>query len=369
MSLMRVSEVSSPVFVPGFEDNHDDYRLHAQYTTEKQLSAGWIAPVFPELSPQNKKLYIFGAGVGDFTGDAELIKKAHTYYGDMTVIYIGRELNPHNMWQAVQKLPDLLENCPKTILAFKNQTYAKDFSDTQWFELPWLKEVSEPQIESLQFFFRKYWQTITSPKGFLVPEHPSALVVYPKKQKALANDIPWENHTPAGYDLVVASHAYKLPLERRKNLTLRLANQLAPGGVLFGIHAHGDPETYGHGHFICEQIARRLWPDYEPFDHDLYQFTNTMQEITGSNFRVDVNRLLLPYDIHRWRLNESGTISDEDVEKAIGILAYAFHVPSEQRRPLSKENFEYVRNILGNVNELGKLRLYNSSYKIMRLRL
>ncbi len=116
----------------------------------------------------------------------------------------------------------------------------------------------DEQIAGLQPFLAANWRAHVSEKsGNPVYDKPVVLVLYREDNRFLLDQVrPKRSMGLADFDLVIASQPYRARASaefKAEKVIAPLAQSLAPGGRLIGIHSSGnDPGL---------EIIRHVWPD------------------------------------------------------------------------------------------------------------
>ena len=296
-----------------FYDNRQKYLLFVNTCSEKWVVAQRVGMELASIHPRPPAVRLFDAGVGDGTVLARVMRSMHTRFPTMPFYIVGKEISLEDVRLALEKMPDRFYEHPATVLVITNLRYS---------EAPWLTPNSvtaatsmvwrelaltgntasefEEQITDLQGFLAENWRAAIGKAGNPVYEKPVVLVIYREDYRFLLDTVrPQRGHGRADYDLVIASQPYRLraPLEFKARAVLApLARSLAPAGRLLAIHSHGaDPGL---------EIAQKIWPGENPFQHDRHALLKATRAELGNdgrdlNFNAYAdNRSLFRYDMH-----------------------------------------------------------------------
>ncbi len=329
-----------------FFDNRQKYLLFVNTCGEKWTVASRVSLELALVKPKPPALRLFDAGVGDGTVLSRVMRAAHSRFPTMPHFIAGKEISLEDVRLALEKMPDRFFEHPATVLVFTNMFYT---------EAPWLrvkspaaanslvwKEVAlrgntshefGEQITGLEPFLADSWRALASPKtGNPIYERPTVLIVYREDHKFLLDSvIPRPGQVNGNYDLVIASQPYRLrvPVEfKAKKILAPLAQALAPGGRLIGIHSHGrDPG---------EDIIRKIWPNEDAFQtnrHKLLQSTRDAIGTSARDFRFTPyadERSIFRYDMHTLPNELAGTIGTSTLFAAWNAAVYVAQIEDER---------------------------------------
>jgi hypothetical protein len=297
-----------------FYDNRQKYLMFVNTCNEKWVVAERVGMELAHIHPTPPALRVFDAGMGDGTVLTSVMREMHRRYRNLPFYIVGKEISLEDVRLSLEKMSDRFYEHPATVLVVTNLYYT---------ESPWLKPKSmeaaatlnwvdvplagnsahefHEQIKSLQPALAEKWQVRASEKtGNPLYVRPSVLVLYREDQKFLLDQvIPKPGQNRADYDLVIASQPYRarMPVTfKAKKVILPLAQSLAPGGRLLGVHSIGnDPGL---------EIIKRVWPNENPFITNRHELFKELKKELGNSNR-DLNygtysdkRALFHYDMH-----------------------------------------------------------------------
>jgi SAM-dependent methyltransferase len=297
-----------------FYDNRQKYLTFVNTCSEKWVVANRVAQELDQIRPRPPAIRLFDAGVGDGTVLSRTMRAMHRKFERYPFYLVGKEISLEDVRLALEKIPDRLFEHPATVLIMTNLPYA---------EAPWLiprdpvkaarlvwKEVAlqgettadfEEQITALQPFLDENWRAKVNPKtGNSSYDRPVVLVMYREDCRFLLDNVlPRRGAVRADFDLVIASQPYRAraPIAfKAKRVLAPLAEALAPGGRLLGIHScGGDPGL---------EIIQRVWPGEQPFQTDRHALLRAVKHELGRhahNFAFLRNadaKALFRYDMH-----------------------------------------------------------------------
>jgi hypothetical protein len=228
----------------------------------------------------------------------------------------------------------------------------------------------EAQINELQPFLAKNWNTVASEKtGNPVYERPVVLVLYREDHKFLMDPIiPRPGTAFADYDLIIASQPYRLrvPAEFKASRVITpLARALGPGGRLIAIHSHGnDPGL---------EIVQGIWPNDNPYQTTRHDILKAVKKELGPDKR-DLNfntysdaRSIFRYDMHTLPNEVEGSIGTSTLFAAWNAAIYVAQIEDERLADVVKQGayIDVTRDVL---HKHGGLWFYDESYVISRRR-
>jgi hypothetical protein len=249
------------------------------------------------VHPRPPAVRLFDAGVGDGTVLARVMRGLHQRFETLPFYIVGKEISLEDVRLTLEKLPDRFYEHPATVLILTNLYYSEapylmpaappTAARLVWHEVALSGRTSaefEQQINALEPFLAQHWRASVSRKtGNPVYEQPVVLVLYLESQRFLLDQvIPRRGAIAADYDLVIASQPYRARASavfKAQKVIAPLAQSLAPGGRLLGIHScGGDPGL---------EIVQAVWPGEMPFvtdRHDILRETRTALGSRARNF-------------------------------------------------------------------------------------
>ncbi|MEJ0028593.1 MAG: hypothetical protein WDN01_21425 [Rhizomicrobium sp.] len=213
----------------------------------------------------------------------------------MPLYVVGKEISLEDVRLALEKMPDRFHEHSATVLILTNLYYSGAPSllpssvtaatSLVWHELPLRGSTAaefEEQISDLEPFLAQNWRAAVSKKsGSPVYEKPVVLVIYLEDCRFLLDQvIPRRGSIHADYDLVIASQPYRARATaefKARKVIAPLAQSLAPGGRLIGIHSAGaDPGM---------EIIQKVWPDEQSFTTTRHDILRETKAALGSRAR------------------------------------------------------------------------------------
>ncbi len=258
---------------PRFFDTRAAYMMFVTTTDEKPVAAERIGRELRHIDPAHPALRVFDAGMGDASLLSHLMRQMHEVFPHIPWLVVGKEISIEDVRQALGRMPERFIEHPELVwvitnLRFDEAARLESPEEMTWREISLEGSTSYAFAEQIRRLIPRIaddWAVKTSPiTGNPVYRTPTALVLYRSDRRfVLDSAIPRPGNPVSGYDLIIASQAYRsaTPLDRKVSMVIApLARSLAPGGRLIGIHARGqDP---------AEEIVRTLWPEHEAFPHD-----------------------------------------------------------------------------------------------------
>lgn len=267
-----------------FFDNREKYLFFVTTCSEKSAIAERIGMEIANLRPQPPALTAFDAGMGDATVLARVMSHMHREFPTVPFRILAKEISYENLRLGLEKMPDRFAEHPATVLVVTNMYYreaphlmpasAEAQAALEWHEIALGGETTyefDRQIDALEPVLAKCWAVERSAKtGNPHYTRPAVLVLYREDHRFLLDGvIPRKGEPGPRYDLVIASQPYRMrqPAALKVcNVLAPLCRNLAPGGRMIAVQAHGkDPG---------EEIIRKIWPDEE-------LFTVTRHELVG----------------------------------------------------------------------------------------
>ncbi len=369
-----------------FYDNRQKYLMFVNTCSEKQIVANRVIMELANIHPRPPALRLFDAGVGDGTVLARVMRAMHSKFPFTPFSIVGKEISLEDVRLALDKMPDRFMEHPATALVMTNLYYS---------EAPWLMPKSvaaatsmvwhevalrgntaaefDEQIAALQPFLAANWRAHVSPKsGNPVYDKPVVLVIYREDNRFLLDQVrPKRGSGVADFDLVIASQPYRARASaefKAEKVIAPLAQALAPGGRLIGIHSSGnDPGL---------EIIRRVWPDENPFQtdrHEIMRMTRVRLGAKARHFNFNAYsdaRSRFKYEMH--------TLPDEigTIESAIGtstLLAawnaatYVAQIEDARLSEAMRDN-RYLEQTAEVLQKNNGLWFWDESYVISRKR-
>ena len=265
--------------------------------SEKRVVAERVVHELGYVHPRPPAVRLFDAGVGDGTVLARVMRGMHQRFETLPFYIVGKEISLEDVRLTLEKAPDRFYEHPATVLILTNLYYAEapylipaspaTAARLVWHEVALTGRTSaefEQQINALEPFLAKNWRASVSKKtGNPVYETPVVLVLYLESQRFLLNSvIPRRGAITADYDLVIASQPYRARASaafKAQKVIAPLAQSLAPGGRLLGIHSCGDDPGL--------EIVQAVWPGEMPFitnRHDILRETRSALGSKARNF-------------------------------------------------------------------------------------
>lgn len=376
---------ASPVANFRFYDNRQKYLMFVNTCSEKWVIAERASRELEKLVPTPPSVRFFDAGMGDGTVLARVMRAMHQRYPRFPFYIAGKEISLEDVRLTLDKMPDRFFEHPETVLAITNISYA---------EAPWLapsrpaardklvwKAVPlkgdttaefEKQILDLQPFLAESWRTKVSEKtGSMIPETPTALILYREDCAFLLDDvIPRQDAPRADFDLILASQPFRLRASTEFKATrvlAPLARALGPGGRLLGIHSAGnDPGL---------EIVQKVWPHEDPFTTSRRALIEATRQALGADadqFRFDPlpnSEALFRYEMHTLPDeidSDSASIGTSTLLAAWNAATYVAQIEDERLAEVmsSAKYLDATRAVL---RKNGELWFNDESYIITRL--
>ncbi|MFC3228101.1 hypothetical protein ACFOGJ_12715 [Marinibaculum pumilum] len=297
-----------------FYDNRQKYLMFVNTCSEKWVISERVGMELAQIRPSPPALRMFDAGVGDGTVMSRVLRDMHRRHPTVPFLVVGKEISLEDVRLALEKVPDRLFEHPPTVLAITNLYYS---------EAPWLMPRSlsaaaalnwhavplrgntahdfDEQIKGLLPLLTDGWQVRPSEKtGNPLYVRPSVLVLYREDQHFIVDPIiPRPGRVDGQYDLILASQPYRARMSAEFKVTKvlgPLAQALAPGGRMLGIHSHGqDPGL---------EIIQGIWPGRtleQTSRHVLMKELKSHLGRAGHDLRFNTysdRRALFRYDMH-----------------------------------------------------------------------
>lgn len=369
-----------------FYDNRQKYLMFVNTCSEKWVVANRVIMELGNIHPRPPAIRVFDAGVGEGTVLARVMRSMHSRFPFIPFYVVGKEISLEDVRLALDKMPDRFMEHPATVLVMTNLYYA---------EAPWLMPKSvaaatsmvwhevalrgdtaaefDEQIAGLQPFLAANWRAHVSEKsGNPVYDKPVVLVIYREDNRFLLDQVrPRRSMGSADFDLVIASQPYRARASaefKAEKVIAPLAQSLAPGGRLIGIHSSGnDPGL---------EIIRRVWPDESPFQTDRHEILRVARAKLGTKARrYNFNSYSDARSHFRYEMH---TLPDEigSIQSSIGtstLLAawnaatYVAQVEDHRLAQAMRDN-RYLEATAEILQRNGGLWFWDESYVISRKR-
>lgn len=278
-----------------FFDNRQKYLMFVNTCSEKQVVAGRVSLELANVHPRPPAMRIFDAGVGDGTVLTRVMRSMHQRFTKVPFYIVGKEISLEDIRLTLEKMPDRFYEHPETVLVLTNLNYAEApylvpnsttaAAGMVWHELALRGSTAaefEEQITDLEPFLAKNWRAKVSKKsGNPIYEKPVVLVIYVEDCRfVMESVIPRPGAIRADYDLVIASQPYRARAStdfKAQRVIAPLAEGLAPGGRLIGIHScGGDPAM---------EIVQKVWSGEQPFITDRHSLLRAAKTAMGNKAR------------------------------------------------------------------------------------
>lgn len=269
-----------------FYDNRQKYLMFVNTCSEKRVVAERISQELGFITPRPPAVRVFDAGVGDGTILARVMRGMHRRFESMPFYIVGKEISLEDVRLTLEKMADRFHEHPATVMVLTNLYYAEApllepksaaaAANVVWHEVALSGNSAaeyEQEINDLEPFLAEHWRANVSEKtGNPVYEQPTVLVLYLESHRFLLDQIiPRRGSVRSDYDLIVASQPYRARASaafKAEKVIAPLAQSLAPGGRLLGIHSCGDDPAL--------EIVQTVWPGEMPFvntRHDILDQT------------------------------------------------------------------------------------------------
>ena len=366
-----------------FYDNRQKYLMFVNTCSEKFVVAERVGMELEALDPQPPALRVFDAGMGDGSVLTNVMRHMHRRYPNVPFFIVGKEISLEDVRLSLEKMADRFFEHPATIVVATNMYYTEAPSlvprtlqgaaSLNWIDCPLTGSSSyefSEQIAALQDKLAEGWRVKASAKtGNPIYVRPSVVVMYRADHKFILDQIiPKPAHTPPEYDLIIASQPYRARMSvefKAEKVLAPLAERLAPGGRLIGIHSHGhDPGL---------EIIRRVWPGEDPFQTNRHDLLKALKRAMGKS-RHDLayntyadKRAIFRYDMHTLPSEVGESIGTSTVLAAWNAAIYVAQIEDERLEGVITDGtfLEATRSVL---NEYGGLWFYDESYVVSRRR-
>lgn len=324
-----------------FFDTRAAYLLFATATTEKAEVADRVGRELDHIQPRPPGIHVFDAGMGDASVLTEVMRRMHRVFPRIPWTVVGKEISVEDVRQALFRLPDRFFEHPEMVFVVTNMRFGEaarlqpsDSADLVWRDVPLEGDTSHQfasQIRDLLSDIADDWAVETSPRtGNPVYVRPSVLVLYRRDHEFLLRSmIPRPTQRSHPYDLVIAAQPYRAasPLESKvRNVIAPLAQALAPGGRLIGVHSTGnDPGL---------EIIRQVWPDEDPFVHDgaeiLTELRRQIDDPELDFIHLSAEEAKVRYQMHAMPSDSAEHIGTSSVLAAWNAAAYVAQIDEKR---------------------------------------
>jgi hypothetical protein len=368
-----------------FFDNRQKYLLFVNTCGEKTVVARRVGLELSQVQPSPPAMRIFDAGAGDGTILSHVLRDMHHRFPTMPFYVAAKEVSLEDVRLTLQKMPDRFFEHPAMVIILTNMHYA----EAPWFTpkssaaagaMVW-REVAlegstahefEAQIEEQRDFLSENWGAHASVKtGNPLYDRPVVMVIYREDYRFLLDDvIPRRGAQRADYDLVIASQPYRLRASnefKARRVIAPLAQSLAPGGRLLGIHAYGhDPGM---------EIVQSVWgTDENPFTTKRQKLLATVKSELGRdarNFKFNAysdKRSIFRYDMHTLPAEINPSIGTSTLFAAWNAAIYVAQI-EEKRLSEALADPTYLKATQDVLEKHNGLWFNDESYVISRARI
>ncbi len=322
-----------------FFDTRAAYTMFVTATDEKPRVAERIGEQADHLTVSPPGLRVLDAGMGDATVLSHLMRRLHRSLPHIPLQVVAKEISIEDVRQALSKLPDRLLEHPETVFVVTNMRFSETPTLTPHAgsRPPVWREVALEGTTSLDFTdqirhlvptLADDWRVMTSPKtGNPVYVQPVVLVIYRRDREFLLRPlIPRPGEVVGEYDLVIAAQSYRAStsIDRKVSNVLKpLAQALAAGGRLVGVHSYGnDPGI---------EIIRGIWPEESPFPHGRAAVIAEARRQLGNDASLRFPNLsdeesLFSYRLHTMPSDESEHIGTSTLVAGFTAAAYVAQI-------------------------------------------
>lgn len=361
-----------------FFDSRAAFTMFVTTTDEKVQIAERIARESDHIEPGDWALRIFDAGMGDATVLGLLMRRLHGRFTHVPWRVVGKEISVEDVRHALAWLPDRFAEHPELVFVVTNLPYADATRLASTGEIRWRTHALtgatahdfELQIRATHPTIEADWAVKTSARtGNPIPAHATVHVFYrDDREFILRNVIPRPGFFDGEYDLVIASQPYRARSSAEhkvRTVIAPLAQALAPGGRMVGIHAHGDDPGL--------EIIRGVWPDEDPFvtgRDDILE--EARRQLAAGHPDLEFPRLSDDEAIFRYRLNTMPSERQEHIGTSSILAAWnaAGYVAQigEDRLTEALASGEYIEATRKVLEEYGGVWFNDESYVITRRR-
>ncbi len=363
---------------PRFFDSRAAYMMFVTTTTEKAEVAARIAQEADLVNPGPDALRVFDAGMGDASVLTDVMRDLHASFTHVPWLVVGKEISLEDVRLALEKLPDRFHEHPEMVFVVTNMTYgeAPDLRPGPTKpRLSWRTTALEGsttvdfarQIRATLGSVTEDWQIRTSSvTGNPIYRRPSVHLIYRKDREfILRRVLPERDDYRGAYDLIIASQPYRARTtsEHKVRTVIRpLAEALAPGGRLLGIH------SYGHDPGI--EIIRNLWPGEDPFRSDRHALlAEASRRLSGRGNLVmeplEDSASIFRYTMRSMAVEAQEHIATPSILAAWNAAAYVAQI-DERRMADAVASGAYIKATRTVMERHGGVWFNNESYTIRR---
>lgn len=381
--IMGKSAPSISAQKPGrFFDSRAAYMMFVTTTNEKAVVAARLGDELSSVTPGDRALRVFDAGMGDASVLSQLMREMHQAFTHIPWLIVGKEISLEDARLALAKLPDRFAEHPEMVFVLTNMYLreAPTLTPTTGDPVPapiWREEALEgstahdlaKQISAMLPMLTKDWVVRTSPKtGNPLYVRSSVLVLYRKDREFLLRPvIPTPGDFEGVYDFIMASQPYRARSSAEKKAELvvaPLARALAPGGRLAVVHSHGnDPGL---------EIVRGVWPDEDPFRTGRHELLAEAKRQLDQPAEADLlfhettdAEALFRYDLHAMPSEVPEHIGTSSILAAWNAAAYVAQI-DEDRLSDAMEAGTYLEATREVVRAHGGVWFNDEAYLISR---
>jgi len=361
-----------------FFDSRAAYMMFARSTNEKESVAARVGRELSQVTPGERSLRIFDAGMGDGSVLAQLMSELHQSFTHIPWLVVGKEISIEDVRQALERIPDRLAEHPELVFVVTNMRYseAPTLTPTElpsegitWRDVPLQGSAAHDfaqQIRALYPTLTHDWEVRTSEvTRNPLYVRPSVLVLYRQDREFLLRPVvPKPGEGVSSYNLVIASQTYRArtSAERKAQMVLApLAKALGAGGRLVGVHSLGDDPGL--------QIIRGVWPGEDPFQttrHELMKVVAT--ELDDDEFLLEAGsdeESVFRFHLHSMPTEEREHIGTPSILAAWNAAAYVAQI-DERRLSDATASGAYIEPTAEVLREHDGLWFNNESYVISR---
>lgn len=365
---------------PRFFDSRAAYMMFVTVTTEKEMVAARVAREAERVTPGPDALRVFDAGMGDATVLTNVMRMLHERFTHVPWLIVGKEISLEDVRQALDRLPDRLHEHPEMVFVVTNMTYL---------EAPGLRSSpGKPEVSwrstalrgstTLEFTRQirdtieqvtEDWRVEVSPRtGNPIYVTPAVHVIYRQDREfILRRTLPRPDSYQAAYDLVIASQPYRARTSdehKVRTVIQPLAESLAPGGRLLGIHGYGrDPGM---------EIIHQLWPEEDPFRTGRRALLAEADRLLRPQSNLRTHPLtdeesLFQYDLKVMPAESNQNFGTSSLLAAWNAAVYVAQI-DEERVAEAVASGAYLEAVRSVIKRHGGVWFYDESYVISRAR-
>lgn len=328
-----------------FYDNRQKYLMFVNTCSEKWVISERVGMELAQIRPSPPALRMFDAGIGDGTVMARVMRDMHRRFPTVPFLVVGKEISLEDVRLALEKVPDRLFEHPPTVVAITNLYYSEApwlmprslpaAAALNWHEVPLRGSTAyefDEQIKGLLPLLSDGWQVRASETtGNPLYVRPSVLLLYREDQKFIVDPIiPRPGRVQGQYDLIIASQPYRARMSAQfkvDKVLAPLAQALAPGGRMLGIHSHGqDPGL---------EIIQAIWPGRtleQTSRHVLMKELKQRLGRAGRDLRFNTysdRRALFRYDMHTLPTEIDASIGTSTLFAAWNAAIYVYQIEDD----------------------------------------